>query len=505
MSTRHTLPTLAALTLTLTCALASAETYFARPKPHTPNTTIAAKADPAAKPSATAGDRLMFTTYFYTASEAIVHGYAPDTEVRIISLERGGTVWQGKVNDGEVKRVPTGAGVFSFVSDKKAAILVGTPSTCAVAGYWTRDRDGSFRSERLLTYLPSATYKDDERVIVWAWEDADVIITDTTSDKVIFKGPIKGGGYHEIRTPALQSLNSHTLDIRTTNNKKSLSVQVYYDQGFFVPASDGRAAGRLMRTYVGTITEGKNDLVLYAYGVDAKVKVRDINKRSVIWEGTVAADKPHTLTLAGVHVEITSDVEISASVAPYKHYSGPYQEHHYAAGQEGTGIESNLLLTTPLHLWMFSYYDDNPITVTDANTGKIAWEGKVSRDKPLSLAPGQGLYRVKSGKAISAMGGTGTCGAEYSPAGGMFKVDEALMAEVKQIKEERAEAAAAKGQTLSAAELAAPLSKDEKQRVAKRVKDAEKSAPSAASAPSPATRALSAEEVEQRLDDMVTY
>ena len=51
----------------------------------------------------------------------------------------------------------------------------------------------------------------------------------------------------------------------------------------------------------------------------------------------------------------------------------------------------------------------------------------------------------------------------------------------------------------------APLSKAEKQRVAKRVKDAEKSTARPASAPAPATRALSAEEVEQRLDDLVTY
>src|SRR5688572_30798804 len=69
---------------------------------------------------------LMYTTYFYTAAEAVVHGYAADTKVRIVSLERNGTIWEGTVGIGETKTVQTGKGVFGFLSDKKASILVGT-------------------------------------------------------------------------------------------------------------------------------------------------------------------------------------------------------------------------------------------------------------------------------------------------------------------------------------------------------------------------------------------
>ena len=33
----------------------------------------------------------MYTTYFYTAREAVIHGYEADTKVRVVSLEKRGT------------------------------------------------------------------------------------------------------------------------------------------------------------------------------------------------------------------------------------------------------------------------------------------------------------------------------------------------------------------------------------------------------------------------------
>ncbi|MBA3538476.1 MAG: hypothetical protein H0T79_02505, partial [Deltaproteobacteria bacterium] len=44
-------------------------------------------------------DSRMYTTYFYTAAEAVVHGYEAKTRVRIVSLEdpaterKPGTIW----------------------------------------------------------------------------------------------------------------------------------------------------------------------------------------------------------------------------------------------------------------------------------------------------------------------------------------------------------------------------------------------------------------------------
>ena len=113
-----------------------------------------AKADipttPKTKNGAFKGSKLMYTTYFYTATEAIVHGYEQDTNVRIVSLEQNRTVWTGKVGPGETKLVPTGKGVFGFLSDKKASLLVGTPSSCTVVGYWLRDEDGTQVADHFL-------------------------------------------------------------------------------------------------------------------------------------------------------------------------------------------------------------------------------------------------------------------------------------------------------------------------------------------------------------------
>src|SRR5262245_18287160 len=56
--------------------------------------------------------RLLYTTYFYTAGEAVIHAYEDNTNARIISMSQGGTIWQQTLNDGETAMVPTGTGVF---------------------------------------------------------------------------------------------------------------------------------------------------------------------------------------------------------------------------------------------------------------------------------------------------------------------------------------------------------------------------------------------------------
>ncbi len=123
------------LALSLLAAATSCQKHEAEatPKP-TPvergKPAVAPRPDPVTK---IARDDRMYTTYFYTAAEAVVHGYEKDTQVRIVSLadpatqRKAGTIWQGTVGVGETKLVPTGPGVFGLLSDKKAAILVGTP------------------------------------------------------------------------------------------------------------------------------------------------------------------------------------------------------------------------------------------------------------------------------------------------------------------------------------------------------------------------------------------
>ena len=143
------------------------------------------------------------------------------------------------------------------------------------------------------------------------------------------------------------------------------------------------------------------------------------------------------MTLAGKFVKITSDHEISALVAPYKHYGGGYAEHHFGVGSEGTGLETDFLLTTPGELWLFSYYDKNPVAVIDAKTGKYVWEGIMKKGHIRNVNPGHGFYRVRSTKAMSVMGGASSCGAEFSPAAGLFAVDDALFAVIQEIRELR--------------------------------------------------------------------
>ncbi len=269
----------------------------------------------------------------------------------------------------------------------------------------------------------------------------------------------------------------------------AVSVQVYYDQGFTVPAADGRGAGRDFLTVIGnTGGLGSNDLVLMSQQVEAQVTVADLDTGEVVFHGPVARGTAHVLTLHTRYLHITSDHEITAMVAPGT-YAG-YAEHHYAAGAEGMGIDNDFLLPTPGQLWIFSYFANNVVTVEDTLTGREVYRGTLGAGHAQPLASGQGIFRVHGTGGMSVMGGDQACGAEFSPAGRLFQVDEALLRAVVEIRQQRREQAAARGETLTPAAASAPLSPAELGEAARRVNHATGSSVYDAAA------------MEQRLDEM---
>lgn len=409
----------------------------------------------------------LYTTYFYTAAEAVVHGYEPDTTVRVISLQKGGTIWQGKVGPGEMQTVKTGAGVFGFLSDKKASILVGTPSSCAVVGYFLKDQNGNYRSNKFYTQLPSRTHFSDERMIVWAYEPTYAEIYDRKAEKVIKSGELKAGGFLEISGAEL--VGNRVLEVRSKG--APVAVQVYYDEGFIAPGSTGRGAAKDFYVYVGNITTGQNDLNVISQAQDANVTITDIKGDKVLFKGKVPRGGIHTLTLAQKYVRVQSDVSVNVVVAAFKHYQAGYAEHHFGTGIEGGGIDNDFMVTTSGELWLFSYFDGNPVVVTNAQTGAKIFEGKLNAGGVRGVHPGFGLFRVKSQMGMSVMGGASSCGADYSPAAGMFAVDEAVFDVVAQVQSERLKEAQKRGETLAPEALAAPISGAEWSRHQKKMKD----------------------------------
>lgn len=423
---------------------------------------------------------LLYTTYFYTAKEAIIHGYEDDTSARIVSISDNTTIWKGTVKRGQTVLVPTGQGVYGFMSDKKASILVGTPSSCTVVGYFVKNQEGSFRSKQFFAQLPSQISSGSGvKLLTWAWEDTKFHITDRTGDKLLYEGKLKAGEFYEIEQKDLGALSGHVLEFEA--DKDALSVQVYYDEGFVVPSKDGRASGKIFYTYVGDITEKVNDLILMSYDSNAKIKVEDLKSKEIIFDGTVKPGTVEAITLSKRYVKVTSDVEISVGVGPYKHYKAGYAEHHFSMGAEGTGIENNFLVTTPGELWIFSYYDSNNVKVINKDTGAQIWSGKLNAGGVQGLTPGYGFFQVTSDTGISVMGGASSCGGEYSPAGGLFTIDEEIYSVVKEIREERKNKAKSEGRVATEEELSAPMAAPEIQKAQDNIikRTGKKNAPSA--------------------------
>ena len=153
----------------------------ARPAPKKDETPAKAPAKP------------MYTTYFYTAAEAIIHGYEPETKVRVVSLEKRGTIWEGVVNPGDTRVVKTGQGVLGFIADKKATILVGTPTSCTVVGYYLKDEKGSFKSNHFFAQLPAGGGSD-QHFVIWAYEPSYVQLFKKGEAKAFKSAELAAGG-----------------------------------------------------------------------------------------------------------------------------------------------------------------------------------------------------------------------------------------------------------------------------------------------------------------------
>lgn len=475
------------LTLSTLTACKRADDRHAKPPPD-PRPAVVVKPPPPRDVAPTKRDDRMYTTYFYTAAEAVIHGYEEGTRVRVVALEdpqqgrKAGTIWEGTVGVGETKLVPTGPGVFGFLSDKKAAILAGTPSSCAVVGYFLKDQDGKYRSKRFFTQLPSSAYSGDERLIVWAYEPAEVTVRVPKTQKVLATKSLAAGARLVLGRDVIGALGNQVVEVVSTTS--TVGVQVYYDQGFIVPSSTGRGTGTDFYTFVGKLTAGSNDLDLMALANTAKVTVTDLETGASVFSGTLAPRTTKTLALKDRYVRIRSDREIQVVVAALETLGSGYAEHHFATGLEGGGIDNDFTVTTSGGLWLFSYFADNEVTVSDAR-GKAIFTGKLGAGTGHQLMPGVGVYRVKSSKGLSAMGGASSCGADYSPAAGMFAVDDAMLRVIQQVTEARLERARADGVTMTpAAAAAAPISAEEWDRY---------------SAPAKATyRAMSVDEANQR-------
>lgn len=409
-----------------------------------------------------APDGRMYTTYFYTAGEAVIHGYQDQTRVRVVALggngQQKGTIWEGSVGRGETRTVPTGAGVFGFLSDKKAAILVGTPSSCAVVGYFLKDQDGNFRSQRFFAQLPARTYVGQERVIVWAYEPAEVTIRIPKTQKVLGQRALAAGERLELDAKTIGSLGDQVLEI--VSAKSTVAVQVYYDQGFIVPSAEGRGAGTEFYVFGGTITSGPNDLDLMTIGAEANITVTDLATQKELFRGKLDRDAIKAIPLTDQYVRVRSDRAIQVAVAAWNINRSGYAEHHFATGREGGGIDNRFEVTTSGGLWLFSYFADNPVTVID-QAGKEIFKGTLGAGTGKELQPGGGLYRVKAGKGLSVMGGASACGADYSPAAGMFAVDQELMTVIQQVRQARIEEAKLRNEDLSEAAAAAPMTQAE--------------------------------------------
>ena len=417
---------------------------------------------PAVHDAPDAASSRMYTTYFYTAGEAVIHGYAADTHARIVALSdpgtdrKAGTIWEGTVATGEAKTVTTGAGVFGLLSDKKAAILVGTPSSCAVVGYFVKDDEGRFLTRHVYTQLPAQAQLGGERVIVWASDAAQVTVRVPATQKILATKTLAAGGRLELDRATIATLGNQVIEITSTG--AAVSTEVYYDQGFIVPARTGRGTGTDFYAFVGALTAGSNDLDVVPIDHDALVHIVDVDTGAPIWDGKVPAGGIHATSLANRYVRVTSDEEIEVMVAAYEHDAPGYAEHHFATGRQGGGIDSDFELTTSQGLWLFSYFADNAITVTNATTGAAVYRGSLGAGAGHELRPGNGLYRVHGAKGLSVMGGANACGADYSPAAGMFAVDDQMLRVIEQVKAARIEAAHMAGDTATPAVMAAPIS-----------------------------------------------
>lgn len=344
---------------------------------------------------------VVFFSYFdgtmlelYDSSDMLVwnNGGAP--------LDKGGHA---------VVNVPQG--VYRAQGSEKFAVLTGDPVSLYVVGYYAMDQDGYGASKELYTWVPQLYGHC--KFIVFAYEDnTEVTVEDIDTGVDIATVTLNKGEHWDI-----ESLDRQWIHVTAD---KSVSALTCYDQGYFVPSATGRWSGTTFYTYVSDIAGWPQDLTVIAYNDATSVTITDTTTGIIEWSGTLNEGEARVQSYpsgADKFFTITSSDTVTVSVQPWVSMTSSYHQGAYVQDKTGAGIGNDLVGSTldGGFLYVMAYKDITNIDIYDSQTGILQASYTLNQGEHVQANPGNGLWRIRSDRPVSAYSGYGMANADFAP------------------------------------------------------------------------------------------
>ena len=346
-------------------------------------------------------DTGFYPTYIFTHSEAVIFGYRDQTTLAVTQIDDE-MVWEGVLNAGENHVLRLTPGVYRVVGNQPYATLVGDAVDGSVLGYFAIDEQGRGTSTLLHTYQSRSVENDMDMIeaafVIFAYEDqTTVTLTNSDTKQIIWQGTLNDGQAHF----------EYGVDdtFLTVEANKPVSALSYTDQGYYVPAKNGRFTGRLFYTWVGNAGGWPHDLNLIAYHDNSNILVQDSQDDTILWQGALNKGEMHAISQVNDRLlTISASEDIAVSIAPSISYDSNYYHMLFARDKDGFGIGTNFLYPAigEARLELFAYEDNTSVEIQDG-TGSIVYQGALNQGESVDFESQHTLYTITADRPVSAL------------------------------------------------------------------------------------------------------
>jgi hypothetical protein len=358
----------------------------------------------------------IYTTTTYTFQDLVVFSYSNNSSFLI--LDNMGTHIDSVIlNENEYHVFSPGAGIYRVEGSNSFTLLVGDPVSNWVLGYFAVDETGRPLSTRLNTYMPDNPLGGEYFIIFAYTDNTEFTLKNLATNEVIASGILNRGEHYQ-----LSGYYNIFIGVFAT---KPVSALSYTDQGYFIPADNGTFAGTHFYGFSGYVGGWPNGIIITAYHDATEYLIINSLSEETIASGTlntgeVFADSVFTDT----YWEVTTNKNVTVSNTPYAYYDYDYYYLTRQIDESGMGIGTNFYCTTTgLGIFInsdvniFSYEDNNTISITDMTPDTLVWTGILNEGEYYYLSPpNKTIYHVTGTNNISVISSAGgSAGADFMP------------------------------------------------------------------------------------------
>lgn len=335
-----------------------------------------------------------YTTYTYTFSDLVFFSYQDDTAITVTNAS-GAEIWSGTFAQDSFASLSPGEGIYGVSGSRPFSLLMGDPIAQNVLGYFAMNERGLGVGTKLLTYMPRASIGGEMFIVFGYHDDTSVTITNLNTDTVLWAGVLHRGEHF-----SYDQQDYMPLMVEASEPVSALS---YTDQGYLIPADDGRWIGTHFYGFAGYVGDWINDLNIISLNDANHVLVRNSDTGAILWEGDLDRGDFHNMAVGtgstpNVYFEIETDADVSVSIAPFGSWTSNYYHLLDLVDTTGRRIGTEFFATALSggRMDFSSFTDGNLVTITNLNSGAVERTATLQAGDHLTHTTANALYHIES-------------------------------------------------------------------------------------------------------------